>query len=88
VTSSDGTERSTVYVIGRQSRGGAERAIHTDRDCHILQTADRVFEKDVSMFPDDKPVCNVCAGGVEGRDTQDHSHYNALVAAAEEADNA
>lgn len=78
-----GTDHSTVYVIGRQSGGGPERAIHTERDCPILQAANTVFEKDRSVFPDNKPVCNSCTGEIERPETQDHSHHNALKAAAE-----
>ncbi len=77
------TDRSTVYVVGRQAGGGPERAIHIDRDCPILGLANSVFEKDRSVFPEDKPVCNVCGEKVDRTGAQDHSHYNALKAAAE-----
>ncbi|MDS0280042.1 hypothetical protein NDI85_19850 [Halomicroarcula sp. S1AR25-4] len=77
------TERSKVYIVGRQSGGGPERAIHTDSECPVLDLANSVFEKDRSVFPDDKPVCTTCSGGIARPETHDTSHYNALVAAAE-----
>lgn len=81
--STDGTERSTVFVTGRQANGGPERAIHTERDCPILDAAPSVFAKDRSVLPDDRPVCKTCSGEIERPETHDTSHYNALKAAAE-----
>jgi len=79
----DGTERETVWVTGRQAGGGPERAIHTRRDCPIVESAHTVFEKDRSVFPDNKPVCNTCSGEIDQPETQDHSYLKSLKAAAE-----
>lgn len=75
--------QSTVFVAGRETSGGRERAIHTRPDCPILATASSVFKKDVSMYPDDKPVCKSCTGNIDRPETHDRSHHNALKAAAE-----
>lgn len=82
-TSAGDTDRGTVYVAGRQASGGPERSIHTNRACPILDKANTVYEKDRSMFPDDKPVCAVCGGEIERPETHDTSHLKSLKAAAE-----
>jgi len=89
--SSDGTEHETVFVVGRSDGGGGARKAHTDPECHALKQARSVFERRQDVYANDLDYCQWCSGDVEQPETQDVSHYNALVAAAEtdtEADRA
>lgn len=85
------TERETIFVSGKRNGGGPKRKLHTERDCPALKEARTVLERPRDVYPDDTDFCQWCTGDVERPETQDRSHYNALVAAAEaetEADSA
>lgn len=86
----DAPDVETIFVAGRSDGGGGSRKAHTDRDCPALKEARAPLERQRDTIPGDIDICQWCTGDVERPETQDRSHYNALVAAAEaetEADN-
>jgi hypothetical protein len=82
-TSRSGAEHETVYVVGRSDGGGGARKAHTDSECPALKQARSVFERWHDVYTNDLDYCQWCSGDVEQPETQDVSHYNALVTAAE-----
>jgi hypothetical protein len=76
------TEPETVFVS--TARGGYSNIYHTDRDCRLLGRAHDVRERSLDQVSD-RRECKLCAGDVASRGTheQDHSHFQALQAAAE-----
>ncbi|MFC5135476.1 MULTISPECIES: hypothetical protein [Haloferacaceae] len=83
---SDDTEAEILYVAGRQNGGGGSRKAHTTDQCPMLKQANTVLERPRDTFASEPGWCKVCTEGIDRPDSQDVSHYNALVAAASEAD--
>jgi hypothetical protein len=76
-------DRETVFVAGRQNGGGGTRKKHTAEDCPALEKAQTVIQRPRDVYPDDIEWCRYCTDDIERSGPQDHSHYNALAAAAD-----
>lgn len=75
----------TDFWIIPTYKAHGERVVHTDRDCRALEQAraDRpAMDHEVSACD----VCDYCTDSVDPGTEQDHSAYNALVAAANDGD--
>jgi len=83
-------QTKTVYVAGRSNGGHGDRKVHTDPDCPGLKEARNPLPRSRDAYPADIDECKICSGELDqSEQDQDHSAYNALVAAAEsEADSA
>lgn len=55
------TDEDTVYVAVRRS-GGHTGHYHTDPNCSVLEKANAVAEKSLSVFPEKPTLCQICAG--------------------------
>lgn len=81
------TRPQTVYRAGGGS-GATDKRLHMTPDCPTLRWANTVQKKPRNVFPDDMPLCEWCVGGRPSHNGGDRSHYEALLRAAEEADDA
>jgi len=70
-----------LYYRAVNNQGsGQSRHLHTRDDCYRLQWAKGFRSVRRESFPDAE-VCPACQGRVEQKDTQDRSHYQALLKA-------
>lgn len=80
----DGGEDTLFITAGRSSQG-TDRRLHTDADCHNLETASTVREA-IAIERERHEVCKRCRGVVSRETDYDFSYQRALRAAAEDGD--